>query len=222
MLRHTRLSIISILCLFSLRPALCQDGTSRNYIHEFSGIGIHGGIGWSFFGKGTTNNYNTWVFLPNGGIHTRWFFSPNIGVFHSLDYLSVGAKNKATYSIDENRLRTIQLSNYLDIFLTQSTQKPVVLIRGGFFVGRILESLHYWERLDLDIKGRNTPINTFGNWNAGITAGVEVSQKVKTDNLLSAALHYDLGIKNVLIANLPDGINTYTRAYRITLSYTFH
>ena len=217
--KHWILIMFSWLCFFVADPVFSQQDPAS--LHKlYGGIGLHGGTGWSFYGKGTTNTYKSGTFLPNGGVHARWFFAKKVAIYHTLDYLSLGAKSKFGFTTTELRIRSLQLSNSVEFFFNAKPTRPVLSLKGGFFIGRNINSTHYWKQSDSGLSGQNTPINSFGDWNGGLTTGAEVSKKVGKAHCVSGYLQYDLGIKNVASPNLEEGINVFTRAYRLGIGFT--
>ncbi|SFF30720.1 hypothetical protein [Spirosoma endophyticum] len=188
----------------------------------FSGFGIHASIGISKFSTHSTVNLKNAVLLPSIGVHSRWFLAQQWALNGSLDYLSLGAGNKVTDLEETERLRGLQLNSSAEYFLSRDPTRLVVSVKGGLFVGRILEPILFYHNIQSNQSGQSRPIDTFVNWNSGVILGVAVSRKIVRSHVLSMAFQNDIGLTNTYASTVPEGARALTRAYHLSFSYTFN
>lgn len=223
-MKRLRLLRLGLMWLLLPRGAYSQDTSpSLSFRKLYSGIGVHGGLGWGTAKNTVSLNFGRRVFLPHGGINARVFIARRLAINPSVDYLSLGDRSKGAYGQITERFRTLQAGLNAEVFLGQPQNKTVFALRGGLFGGQILRAGYYYQDFVYHTSGYSTTRGQYGKWNAGITGGVELIRRVSKAHSLSLYGQYDHGLVTVMNPKDPLIVGIIrTRAYRFGLGYTFN
>ncbi|WP_198175005.1 porin family protein [Spirosoma arboris] len=211
------------LSLIGIKAAYSQDIVpNRTLQKSYSGVGIHGGIGFSNFSFHSTTTYKNHVLLFPSGIQGRFFLKERWALLSSIDYLSLGASEKGLDIENSYRLRSLQLSSSAEYFFSRNTAKPIISLQGGLFVGKILEPILFYHTVQSNSTGQSRPIDTFIDWNVGATLGIAISKNIYKSHSISVSYRYDVGLLNIATKTTDPGTRYLTRANHLSLSYSFH